>query len=117
MTGTYQNYLKNKNYDILLTGVTVGISPDLRRYLGSGNLANYEDSEVTDILGELYNLADEKMVKEKYEKLQNKYDTDRPYVGLYFNKQIIIHGTNLTTTPNITWFNIFYDIPNWNRKN
>ncbi len=27
MTGTYENYLRNKNYDIILTGVTVRNKP------------------------------------------------------------------------------------------
>lgn len=62
-------------------------------------------------------MSDERTFREKYEKLQNKYEQDRPYIGLYYNRQVLIHGKNLSTTVNSTWFNMFYDIENWNRKN
>ena len=88
----------------------------MNRYFGENNLANYENSEVSDILKEIYSISDEKVFKEKYEKLQNIYEEDRPYIGLYFNRQVIIHGKNLTTSVNSNWFNIFYNIENWNRK-
>ncbi len=94
-----------------------GLSPNLTRYFGEGNLANYSDGEVSKILQELYNVSDEKTFKEKYEKLQNKYEQDRPYIGLYFNRQVLIHGKNLSTTVSNNWYNIFYDIENWKRKN
>ena len=88
--GIYENYLKNKNY---------------------------ENNEVNKILQELYNISDEKTFKEKYEKLQNKYEQDRPYIGLYFNRQVLIHGKSLSTVVSNNWYNIFYDIENWKRKN
>lgn len=94
-----------------------GLSPDLTRYFGEGNLANYADSEVNEILREIYSISDEKTFKEKYEKLQNKYQDDRPYIGLYFNRQVLIHGKNVSTTVENSWFNIFYDIENWKGKN
>lgn len=95
----------------------LGLSPDLTRYFGEGNLANYSDNEALEILRDLYNVSDEKTFREKYEKLQNKYEEDRPYIGLYYNRQVLIHGKNLSTTVNSNWFNMFYDIENWNRKN
>ena len=113
---TYQSYLNNKNYDILLTGVTVGISPDLTRYFGENNLSNYTNDEAKQILRDLYNISDEKILKEKYERLQSLYEEDRPYIGLYFSRNVLIHGKKVTTTANSTWFSVFYDIENWNRK-
>lgn len=94
-----------------------GLSPNLTRYFGEGNLANYENNEVNKILQELYNISDEKTFKEKYEKLQNKYEQDRPYIGLYLNRQVLIHGKSLSTVVSNNWYNIFYDIENWKRKN
>ena len=114
---TYENYLKNKNYDILLTGVTVGVSPDMTRYFGDGNFANYNNNEVSEIQKELYSISDEKTIKEKYEKLQSIYESDRPYIGLYFNRNMLIFNKNVSTTTNNNWFNIFSNIENWHRKN
>lgn len=113
---TYDNYLKNKNYDILLTGVTVGLSPDLTRYFGEGNFANLKNNEAEEILRELYSISDEKILKEKYEKLQEIYEDERGYIGLYFNTIRVVHTKNLDAGSGTNWFNMFYNIENWHRK-
>lgn len=62
----------------------------MTRYFGEGNLANYENSEALEILREIYSIADEKTFKEKYDILQKLYKEDRPYIGLYFNRQVLV---------------------------
>ena len=42
----YESYLTRKNYDILLTGVTLSLSPNLETFFGAGNLANYTNEEI-----------------------------------------------------------------------
>lgn len=113
---SYENYLKNKNYDMLLTGVTVGVSPDLTRYFGEGNYANLKNEEAKEILRELYSISDEKTLKEKYEKLQEIYEDERAYIGLYFNTIRLVHTKNLDVGSGTNWFNMFYNIENWHRK-
>ena len=49
---SYKSYLKNKDYDMIITGVNNGYSPDLSYFLGEGNIANYENQEVLSILSE-----------------------------------------------------------------
>ena len=114
---TYENYLKNKNYDILFTGVTVGLSPSLERYFGEENLANIENTEAKEIQKELLSITDEKTRKEKYERLQKIYEEERPYIGLYFSKTTTIYATRLSATIGSNWYNPFYNIENWHRKN
>lgn len=97
--------------------MTVGVSPDLTRYFGDNNLANYENSEISEILKELYNITDEKTLKEKYYRLQNIYEEDVPYVGLYYNRQTLVLGKSLTTLAASNWYNPFCDIGNWHKKN
>ena len=46
----YNNYLKNKNYDIILTGNIIPLYPDLNSYLGESNLSNFNNKEVSEIL-------------------------------------------------------------------
>ncbi len=113
---TYDNYIKNTNYDILLTGVTVGLKPKLSRYFGEGNLANYTNEEALSILEELYNISDTDTLKEKYEILQEIYQEDRAYIGLYFNKTTVIYSNNLAGTVSPNWYNYFYNIETWYRK-
>ena len=66
---------------------------------------------------ELYNITDEKILKEKYEKLQKFYEEDRPYVGLNFSSITKVSGKNLTMTTDNNWFNMFLNIENWHKKN
>ena len=89
----------------MLTGVTVGVKPDLNRYFGNDNLANYENAESTAILKELYSISDENTLKEKYNRLQSLYEDDRPYIGLYFNTISVITTKSFTGSIKPTWFN------------
>lgn len=114
---TYENYLKNKNYDMIFTGVTIGLSPNLDRYFGEGNLANLENNEAKEIQKELISISDEKTLKEKYERLQKIYEEERGYIGLYFSRTTTIYGTRLGATVGSNWFNLYYNIENWHRKN
>ena len=114
---TYENYIVNKNYDILLTGVTVGLSPSLNRYFGEENAANYTNEEASTILNDLYSISDEKLLQEKYKELQNMYMEDIPYIGLCFDKASVIYGKDVSGTVSINWYNIFYNIETWYRKN
>ncbi len=112
----YSNYITNKNYDILLTGVSVGISPSLTRYFGEGNYANYTNTEALSILNELYSISDTETLKEKYETLQEIYKEDRAYIGLYFNKSAVIYSKSLLGTVSINWYSYFYNIETWYKK-
>lgn len=97
--------------------MTVGVSPDLTRYFGENNLANYENNEVLEILRDLYNITEEKTLNEKYYRLQNIYEEEVPYVGLYYNRQTLVLGRSLTTPATSNWYNAFCDIGNWHKKN
>lgn len=89
----------------------------MTRYYGDGNLSNYANSEVREILREIYSIGDQKTLKEKYDRLQSIYEDDRPYIGLYFNRMTVVSGKNVSTTLENNWFNVFYGIENWHRKN
>ena len=41
----YRNYLQNKNYDVILTGTTESMSPNLETFFGESNLSNYKNEE------------------------------------------------------------------------
>lgn len=112
----YQNYLTNKNYDMILTGNYVPLSPDLTTYFGSNNLSNYQNDEATSILNELSSVADESVFKEKIKRLYEIYKNDVPSISLYLNRNTVVYSQNLIgdVTPNC--YNIFYHIENWYRQ-
>ncbi len=87
------------------------------RYFGIGNLANYTNEEAQGILREIYSITDERTLREKYKTLQNIYEEERPYIGLYFNTKRAIYVKDLTADISESWYNIFSNIQNWNKKN
>ena len=112
----YQNYLDNKNYDLILTGTNVSPSPDLSTYFGEENLANYRNDEVTSIMNDIGNIKDEATLKEKYARLADIYKTDIPYISLYFNKVTTAYSSNLIGDISPNWYNYFYHIETWYRE-
>lgn len=109
----YTNSLNSRNYDIALCTITLSPSPNLETFFGVGNLANYANEEVTNIMNEVKNTTDENVLKEKHQRLAEIYKTDIPYISLYSNKYIVAYNTELVgeVTPN--WFYQYYGIENW----
>lgn len=113
---SYKSYLKNKNYDIILTGVYNGYSPDVSYYFGDGNIANYENEEMRSIVNEVNNITDENILKEKYKRIIEIYEEEVPYICLYRNKEKAIYSMKLTGefTPNN--YTAYYNIEKWYRQ-
>ncbi|MCI8832718.1 MAG: hypothetical protein HFJ19_00700 [Clostridia bacterium] len=113
----YAKYLENKNYDMILTGKLIGISPDLTSYIGKENLSQFENAEANELLREISDLSDnESELLNKYKQLIRLIEEERPYVSLYFNRGTVIYTQDLQgrITPN--FYNIFYNIEEWVRQ-
>lgn len=109
----YQNYKQNKNYDMILCSMNLPITPDLTTFFGEGNLANYMSEETTQIMNEVKNTNDENVLKEKYEKLEQIYNTQIPYISLVNSKYNILYNSNLVGDVAPNWYNLFYNIEGW----
>ncbi len=109
----YNNAINSKNYDIALCSITLSPSPNLDTFFGDGNIANYSNEEVSNILNETKNTTDENVLKQDYQRLADIYKTDVPYISLYNNKYTIAYSSSLVgdITPN--WFYQFYGIEGW----
>lgn len=109
----YNNNINTRNFDIALCTMTLSPGPNLNTYFGDGNIANYANEEVTNIMNEVKNTTDENILKEKYARLSEIYKSDIPYVSLYNNKYTVAYNSGLVgdITPN--WFYQFYGIEGW----
>lgn len=109
----YNNSINSKNYDIALCSMTLSPSPNLTTYFGEGNLANYSNEEVNDIMNEVKNTTDDNVLLEKYARLAEIYKSDIPYISLYNNKYTVAYSSEIVgeVTPN--WFYQFYGIEGW----
>ncbi len=109
----YQNYLQNKNYDMIITGVTESASPNLETYFGANNLSNYSNEELNVIMQDIKNITKEDLLKEKYDRIRQIYNDEVPYIGLYNSYYAIASSWNLKGNVSANWYNIFIDINNW----
>ena len=112
----YVNAVNNRNYDIILTGVTQGFSPNLSTFFADGNLANYYNEEVRNILEEAQNTTDENSLYDKYSRIYDIYSEEAPYIGLYRNTESIILNQGLVGNIVPNNYNIFYNIEKWYRQ-
>ena len=109
----YQYYLQNKNYDSIITGITSSISPNIETYFGSSNYANFSNEELNNLMNEVKNISKEDLLEEKYTRIRQIFNEQKPYIGLYSNYYSVASSWSLrgNITPN--WYNIFMDINNW----
>lgn len=112
----YQNYLQNKNYDMILTGVYSGLSPDLSPYFGENNIANFNNKEVRSLINDVKNIQDEKVLKEKYSRIVEIYEEEMPYVFLYYSKNTLVYRPNLVGELNPNRYNVYEGIGTWYRQ-
>lgn len=109
----YQYYLQNKNYDSIITGTTMSLSPNLETYFGVGNYANFDNAELNNLMNEVKNITREDLLQEKYTRIRQIFNEQIPYIGLYNSYYTVASSWSLrgNVTPN--WYNIFMGINNW----
>ena len=109
----YQYYLQNKNYDSIITGITSSLSPNLETFFGTSNYANFYNEELKKLIDEVKNISKEDLLEEKYAKIREIFNEQKPYIGLYSSYYFVASSWALrgNVTPN--WYNIFIDINNW----
>ena len=68
-----KNVISNRNYDAAIMGIKLGYSPNLNTFFGDGNIANYNNNEVLEIMNIVSNTSDENTLYEKYSRLYDIY--------------------------------------------
>jgi peptide/nickel transport system substrate-binding protein len=110
---SYNSYLNNMNYDMMLGNIKQPIAPDLTTYFGYNNLAKYENQEVNDIMNVVKNSTDSNELKSKYQRLYELYNDEVPYIGIARNKIIAVKNTELVGDIKANWYSMFYNIKEW----
>lgn len=106
---------QNKDYELFLCGTNVSANIDLSTYFGENNLANYNNEETIGIVNEVKNVADKNVLKEKYKRLTEIYNTEVPYISLYNNYTIIAYSAELSGNIESSWYSMFYNIEQWHK--
>ena len=113
---SYVKSLENKDYDMILTGITCGYSPSLDTFFGENNLANYSNQEVSQIMNVIYNTSDENILYDNYNRLYDIYLEEAPYIGLYRNTDIVVYNQSLVGNIKANSFNLYCNIEKWYRQ-
>lgn len=111
----YNSILENKNYEMILTGISNSFSPNLNTFFGENNLENYSNDELNTILNEVKNTNDEKVLKEKYNRIIQIYNEEVPFVSLYRNKTTVVKSQKLFGDVAPNNYCSYYNLYNWTR--
>ena len=112
----YIDILNNKNYECILTGIRTSFSPSLHTFFGEGNLANYNNPEVLELIKKTENTTDEGEMYDSYRTIYQKYLDEVPYIGLYRNTNIVIYNQGLVGNISPNAFNLYHNIDKWYRQ-
>lgn len=112
----YYSNLSEGNFDLILTGIQCGFSPNLNTFFGNANIAKYSNQEVSEIMNVISNTKDENMLYEKYSKLYDIYLEEAPYIGLYRSTDVVIYNQGLVGNIKPNTFNLYYNIEKWYRQ-
>lgn len=112
----YSSAISDKNFDMILTGIQCSYSPSVATFFGDGNLANYSNDQVSEIINIVSNTSDENKLYENYNKLYDIYLEEVPYIGLYRNTDCVIYNQSLVGNIKANCFNLYYNIEKWYRQ-
>lgn len=112
----YNMYLTNKNYQVLLTGIYNSFSPDLSYFYGEGNISNCDNNEARNIINDIKNITDTKILEEKYKNLISLTKDEYAYVFLYRNKNFLLINQNIVGNFEPTNYCIYNNFESWNKE-
>lgn len=112
----YVDAINNKNYEVAITGIRLGYSPNLFTFFGNGNIANYYNEEVAEIMQVVSNTNEENVLYEKHGRLYDIYLEEAPYIGLYRNTEMVVYNQSLVGNIKANAFNIYHNIEKWYRQ-
>ena len=61
----------------------------------------------------LQNELNIELIKVPYEKLEQIYNTQIPYISLANSKYNVLYNSNLVGDVSPNWYNVFYNIEGW----
>lgn len=109
----YEDYLKNKNYDMIITGIYNSNTPNLDTFFADNNLSNYSNKEIKSIINEAKDISDYNILHDKYAKVIETYQSQLPFIGLYRSKNTLVYTPSLRGNISPNNYYIFYNIETW----
>ncbi|ADZ83779.1 peptide ABC transporter substrate-binding protein [Cellulosilyticum lentocellum] len=118
---TYLERIQTKQFDAFLGGYQLGYATDLSFALHSSSILNgenytsYKDPQMDELLQQAF-LATPEAAIDAYQKLQQYFVKQTPYISLYFKKSVLITHNEIQGDIKPTPLNIFANVEKWTRK-
>jgi len=106
----YNYNLETKNYEMILCDDTLGIFPDIKKYV------NINNSEIQELTKNIENIEDKKILKDTYEEILKKHKDEKSMICLTFDTIVLLHNSNVKGNFKANWYNIFYNIDTWYKE-
>lgn len=103
----YKNAIRNRSFDILITGYTINEEYDLRNFFNGKSEWKYYNYELFEMSRELDRLYTPEEYKEKYMQLKEKMMEVLPYYPICYRKMSLI-GVNTFEADKLPMFNDIY---------
>ena len=115
---TYMDRIKANQFDAFLVGYQIGYATDLsfalhsKSIAESGNYTNYNDKQMDELLQKVF-IAPNDKVYEAYQKLQQYFIKQTPFISLYFKKSVLVTKNSIEGDIKSTPTNVFYNVESW----
>jgi len=110
----YTQLLQDRKYQIIITGIQNGLSPDVSYFFGEGNVANYQNETALELIQDAKRtIMDEEALKGIYQKIIEVYNKEIPFLGLYRNKQILVTNQTVSGEMEPTFYTSYYHFETW----
>ncbi len=110
----YNQVLQQRDYQVILTGIQNGISPDVSYFFGEGNVANYQNDTALELVHNARKtITDAETLQGIYGQLIELYNKEMPFLGLYRNKQTLVTNQSISGEMTPTFYTSYYHFETW----
>ncbi|MBQ9267869.1 MAG: hypothetical protein IJ217_06320 [Clostridia bacterium] len=112
-SNTFQKNMASHNFDLALGTLTSKNEFDLMELLQENNFANFNSAAMAEEFAQLY-LSNLNLENAFYD-FQAKYETEMPYIGLYFRTNVLLTNKAVKGNMTPTAWNPYYQIWQWSK--
>lgn len=112
----FQEALTAKDYDLFINRTELLSSADFEVLTGEGNIFGYLNSSLNELTESIRLQNDEEALADSYSKCCDIFLKDVQFITLFFYKNAVVTGANISDNVVCSADNPFYNIREWNKE-
>ena len=112
-TGSYNQAIQSKNFDLYLGGISIDKQFDLRVLYGTGNYGGYSGERIIELTSELERAHDSSELKTIFRELKSQLNDEIPYFGICYKKYYFMGVSTLEIGDSPQFFNPYRNLGTW----